>query len=201
MMIYDLAEVEDKGSYWEIVGVVQNNLSVNDLSKNFLKMSAVSGELTRKALLEGQEVRVYKPLLTNEVIPTELKFVLNKEDDIQNIRNSEIKRVRMLINPELASVSGLAYYGFMCLNNELADKGFFITESNREAKYLSILETGDEKLIEMLERYLNYRDEIGRVSALHKSFEGLRKDILNEEDPAKIVKMSNEFMDLFYSRF
>lgn len=201
MMIYDLAEVEDKGSYWEIVGVTQNNLSVNDLSKNFLKMSAVSGELTRKALFEGKEVRVYKPLTTSEVIPTELKFVQSKEDDIQNIRNSEIKRVRMLINPELASVSGLTYYGFMCLNNELADKGFFITESNREAKYLSILETGDEKLIEMLERYLNYRDEIARVSALHKSFEALRKDILNEEDPAKIVKMTNDFMDTFYSRF
>ena len=135
------------------------------------------------------------------VLESAMELVSIPENDLESLKKSEIKRVRMLINPELASVSGLAYYGFMCLNNELADKGFFITESNREAKYLSILETGDEKLIEMLERYLNYRDEIGRVSALHKSFEALRKDILNEEDPAKIVKMSNEFMDLFYSRF
>lgn len=201
MMLYDLAMVEDKGSYWEINGVTQNSLSTQDLGSHFLKLSAVSAEIMKKALLDGHEIRVYKPLIASEVIPTEIKVFSIPENDLESLKKSEIKRVRMLINPELASVSGLAYYGFMCLNNELADKGFFITESNREAKYLSILETGDEKLIEMLERYLNYRDEIGRVSALHKSFEVLRKDILNEEDPAKIVKMSNEFMDLFYSRF
>ncbi|MEG1313801.1 MAG: hypothetical protein RSD40_05755, partial [Bacilli bacterium] len=138
---------------------------------------------------------------TTEVIPTEIRVLKTDENDITSLRGATIKRVRMLVNPELASVSGLTYYGFMCLNNELADKGFFITEENREAKYLAILETGDEKMIEKLEQYLNYRDEISRVSALHKSFEALRKNILNEEDPEVIVKTANDFMDTYYSRF
>lgn len=201
MMMYDLAMVEDRGSYWDVTGVTHNTLSVQDLESHLLKLSAVSAEIIKKALVEGNEVRVYKPLTASEVIPTDIKVLKVKEDDIVAFRNATIKRVRMIVNPELASVSGLSYYGFMCLNNELADKGFFITEENREAKYLAILETGDEKLIEKLEQYLNYRDEIARVSALHKKFEALRKDILNEEDMEKIAKMANDFMDDYYSKF
>ena len=200
-MMYDLAMVDDHGSYWEVNGVTQNTLSTQDLESHYLKLSAVSGEIIKKALLEGNGIRIYKPLATSEVIPTEIRVLKTDESDIASIRGATIKRVRMLVNPELASVSGLTYYGFMCLNNELADKGFFITEENREAKYLAILETGDEKMIEKLEQYLNYRDEISRVSALHKSFEALRKNILNEEDPEVIVKIANDFMDTYYSRF
>lgn len=201
MMIYDLAMVDDRGSYWEVNGVTQNTLSTQDLESHYLKLSAVSGEIIKKALQEGDAVRIYKPLIANEVIPTEIKIIRNDETNLESVQNAYIKRVRMLVNPELASVSGLTYYGFMCLNNELADKGFFITESNREAKYLSILETGDEKLIEMLEEYLNYRDEISRVSALHKSFESFRKTVLAEDCTKNIEKLANDFMDSYYARF
>ena len=200
-MLYDLAMVDDRGSYWEVNGVTPNTLSNLDLDANFLKLSAVSSEIIKKAMTDGDAVRIYKPLFAKEVIPTDIKIIKNDESDIQSVQNATIKRVRMLVNPELASVSGLTYYGFMCLNNELADKGFFITEDNREAKYLAILETGDEKMIEKLEQYLNYRDEISRVSALHKRFEELRKNILNEDNSEVITKIANDFMDDYYSRF
>ena len=52
-----------------------------------------------------------------------------------------------------------------------------------------------------LEQYLNYRDEISRVSALHKRFEELRKNILNEDNSEVITKIANDFMDDYYSRF
>lgn len=42
----------------------------------------------------------------------------------------------------------------------LADRGFIITDDNREEKYLEILETGNEELIDLLENYLVIRDEI-----------------------------------------
>lgn len=201
MMMYDVALVEDRGSYWEIQGVTQNSLNNIDNEFKYLKLSAVAGKIIKDALNDGHIVRVHKPLFASEVIPREVKIIKVAEDDIEEFKQAQIKRVRMLINPELASVSGLAFYGFICLNNELADKGFFITDQNRESKYLSILETGDEKLIAKLEDYLNYRDEISRVASLHKKFEKFRKDMKEETEKEKIQKIADDFMEDFYSRY
>lgn len=201
MMIYDVAMVEDHGSYWDVQGVTQNSFDTVDKENKYLKLSAVSAKLIQDAIAAGHVVRVTKPLRSMEVLPSEVKILKVKEGDLDALKDSHIKRVRMLINPELASTSGLTFYGFICLNNELADKGYFITDSNRESKYLSILETGNEKLIALLEDYLNYRDEIARVANLHKLFEQFRKDIKNETSPESIQQLADAFMETFYSRF
>ena len=201
MMIYEVASVEDRGSYWYVTGVTESSLFTADTKENFLKLSYVSAKLIKDAIVAGHEVRIGKPLRGAEVLPADVKILKTEVDDIVSIKENAIKRVRMLINPEMASTSGLTFYGFMCLNNDLADKGIFITDENRESKYLSILETGDEKLIGKLEEYLNYRDEIARVASLHKAFEQFRKDVNNETDENAITKLSDEFMETFYSRF
>lgn len=201
MMIYEVAAVEDRGSYWSVSGVTEQSFATAETTERYLKLSAVSTKLIKDAILAGHEVRINKPLQFNEVLPNEVKVIKVAQDDIVSIKESAVKRVRLLINPELASVSGLTFYGFICLNNELADKGFFITDQNREKKYLEILETGDEKLIEKLETYLNYKDEIARVSHLNTKFMEFRKKINEEADAAKINKLADDFLDMFYAGF
>lgn len=201
MMIYDVAMVEDRGSYWEIQGITQNSLNNIDNEYKYLKLSAVAAKLMKDALVEGSIVRVHKPLLANEVLPREVKIIKIAEDDIEEFKNAQIKRVRVLINPELANLSGLTLYRFMCLNNELADKGFFVTDENRESTYLKILETGNEKMIAKLEDYLNARDEVARVSALHKKFDAFRMALRGETCKEKIQKAADDFMEAFYQGF
>lgn len=201
MLIYELASVEDRGSYWNVTGVTKNTFESVDKEAKYLKLSHAASKIIQDALVEGHEVRVIKPLSVDEVLPGEVQVLKIAEDDIAAFRNSAIRRVRMVVNPEFVSVSGLSFYGFICLNNELADKGFFITDENRESKYLAILETGDEKLIAKLEDYLNYRDEIGRTAAFYKSFEEFRRNVNNETDKDKITKLADDFLEVFYSRF
>jgi hypothetical protein len=201
VLIYELASVEDRGSYWTVTGLTTNGLDTVDQEEKHLKLSHSAYKIIQDAIMKGHEVRVIKPLQVNEVLPGEVKIVEVEEDDIVAFRNSAIRRVRMVVNPEFVSVSGLSFYGFICLNNELADKGFFITDENRESKYLAILETGDEKLIAKLEDYLNYRDEIGRTAAFYKSFEEFRRNVNNETDKDKITKLADDFLEVFYSRF
>lgn len=201
MMLYEVASVEDRGPYWLVTGVTEHSFATADAKESYLRLSHVSAKIIKDAILAGHEVRVIKPLRTTEVIPSEIKIIKIKEDDISAVRESAIKRVRTLINPELASVSGFTFYGFICLNNELAEKGFFITDQNREKKYLEILETGDEKLIEKLETYLNYKDEIARVSHLNTKFNEFRKKVNDSTDPAEINKLADEFMEMFYAGY
>lgn len=201
MMVYEVASVEDRGSYWFVTGVTEHSFATAETKEQYLKLSHVSAKLIKDALLAGHEVRISKPLMGVEVIPAEIKIYKIREDDIVSVRDSAIKKVRMLVGPEIVSVTGLTFYGFICLNNELADKGFFITDYNREKKYLEILETGDEKLIEKLETYLNYKDEIARAAHLNEKFNNFRKKVNEETNLENIPKIVDDFLEKFYAGF
>jgi chromatin segregation and condensation protein Rec8/ScpA/Scc1 (kleisin family) len=107
----------------------------------------------------------------------------------------------MLVTPDLAKISGFALYGFIILNNDLSNAGYFITNDNREEKYLEILETGDEKLIQKLEDYLNYKDEIEAVAQLERKFATFRTEVRAAATPEEIVEIEQRFLERFYATF
>ena len=63
----------------------------------------------------------------------------------------------------------------------LADAGFFITDENREEKYIEIIETGDEKLITLLEEYITVKDDMNNLK-WHKQEMNKKLKKLNELD-------------------
>jgi hypothetical protein len=48
---------------------------------------------------------------------------------------------------------------YIYITIELASKGYFITDTNREEKYIEILNSGDANLLDLLEKYLSIYDE------------------------------------------
>jgi len=72
----------------------------------------------------------------------------------------------------IVGVSDLIHYiDFIDTNNILNSRGFFITDDNKEEKYLEILETDDEDLIDTLERFLVSKDKLGLVKTARIEFE------------------------------
>ncbi len=195
-MIYELAIVIDKGSYWEVTDVSQNTLDdVANKDERILKLSYMAYEAIKEALVSGdKKVTIPKTLQTAEVLPGEVNVVDIDTDDITNVRLAQIARVRMLITPALASISALTSYSWIMLNNELNAKGYFIYDGNREEVYLSILETGDDVLIAKLEEYLNFKDEIARVAQLNTKFSNVIKDIMAIETKVSIVALADNFI-------
>jgi hypothetical protein len=195
-MIYELAIVIDKGSYWEVTDVSQNTLDdVANKDERILKLSYMAYEAIKEALVSGdKKVTIPKTLQTAEVLPGEVNVVDIDTDDITNVRLAQIARVRMLITPALASISALTSYSWIMLNNELNAKGYFIYDGNREETYLTILETGDDVLIAKLEEYLNFKDEIARVAQLNTKFSNVIKDIMAIETKVSIVALADNFI-------
>jgi len=203
-MIYELALVQDRGSHWFVTNVTKNTLdNLADKEEKVLKLSYMSYELIKQALLSGKKVHIQKTALrTNEVLPGEFEILdFEKTDILSEYRDSAITKVRMLVTPELAKISGFSLYGFIVLNNDLSNAGYFITNDNREEKYLEILETGDEQLIQKLEDYLNYKDEIEQLSSLERRFSQFRKDVLECDSKEKIEVLERNFLEKFYSGF
>ena len=202
-IIYDLATVQDRGSHWFVTNVTQNTLDNQaDKDEKILRLSYMSHQLIKPALAEGKKVHVHKTLQTGEVLPGEFDIIdLKESDPIQESRDASTIKIRMLVTPDLAKISGFALYGFIVLNNDLAANGYFITNENREEKYLEILETGDEKLIAKLEDYLNYKDEIESVASLERKFQAFRAEIKEAVSVEAIKEIEERFLERFYSNF
>jgi hypothetical protein len=203
-MIYDLAVVEDRGPYWRVVNVQQNTLDNQATTEErVLRLSYMTGRLMTEALLAGKAVHIPKSTLrTTEVLPGDFTVIdLAETDELQEARNAAIIKVRMLVTPEISKISGFALYGFIILNNDLSANGYFITNENREEKYLEILETGDEKLIQKLEDYLNYKDEIEAIAQLERKFSAFRSEIKTAATVEEVQEIEARFLERFYASY
>lgn len=69
-------------------------------------------------------------------------------------------KVRGILGDDLIAFTLLDFVIFMQLNNSFAARGIFITDKNKEEKYIEIIETGDENLIQDLEQYIMLLDNI-----------------------------------------
>ena len=202
-LIYDLAIVQDRGPHWQVTNVTKNTFdSLADREESLLKLNSATYEIIKRALLSNKIVRIKKTLSANEVMPWEAEIIdLGETDPLQDARSSAITKIRMLVTPDLAKISTMAIYGFTVLNNDLANAGYFITNDNREEKYLEILETGDEKLISKLEDYLNYKDEIEAVAQLERKFTAFRGEVRNANSIEEVTKIQERFLERFYSTY
>jgi len=94
----------------------------------------------------------------------------------------------------VVNTSDLVYYvDFIDTNNILNSRGFFITDDNKEEKYLEILETGDEDLIDTLEKFLISKDKLGPIKTARDEFETIIDDLKyadeNNEDDLKQIEL------------
>lgn len=183
------------GGYNRVVGLT---LNINDTSlkenEKLVNLSFVAYKMIDNAILSNTNVYTNEYIHGNEVQPWEVSII--DTPGVEAYKKSSIIKIRTLINPIISKISGLALYGFMVLNNELNSKGYFIYEDNREETYLKILETGDEELIDKLEKYLNYKDEIERVSQLERQFSEVIENINNTNEINDVINIENDFMSI-----
>lgn len=203
-LVYELAVVEDHGSHWAVTNVTKNSLdNLANRDEKYLKLSYVAYKTISDALMAGKQVTITKSLMTDEVLPFEVTVLDASEtvDPLVAAKNASIIKIRMLVTPELSKIAGLTLYGFIVLNNDLTTRGYFITDTNREEQYLAILETGDEKLVDVLEQYLNYRDEIDRVAQLERRFSAFKKSVMDASTADEVRTLEEQFLVNFYATF
>ena len=63
-------------------------------------------------------------------------------------------KARGIFGDDLLTFYLIDFVSLMMINNKFASKGIFITDDNKEESYIKIIETGDDTLINDLEKYL-----------------------------------------------
>lgn len=157
MKVFAMASVRNTGDYYEIVSVTTNQEQYLEQGDQYINMALTAGEDAKSALSVGKRVFVPKNL-ANEI--TSMDLIIGDTDELEKKRLSLLFRARGSMTQAAAQLRAFDFFEFTMCNNHLASKGFFITDNNREEVYIQIINSGDEKIIETLERYLNLLDRI-----------------------------------------
>lgn len=196
MIKYNFVEVVDCGFHYNIKNILANTVDFGtDTNKeNFLPLSTVAHRMIKEALNNNQSVKIKKPIMANEVLPFDL-IITDETDNIKVIQNSALINAKSLITPEITKESGYTMYEFMVYHDEMQEAGYIITDKNREEKYMEIIETDDNDLIELLEKYLECKDKIARGFFIKKRYDQLVVDMKRTKDKESIDLLYNNFID------
>jgi len=166
----------EKDKSYDIIFCRASNLkNYTNFEENIetIEINGKDENIVNSCLLINGNIKIDKE--TRKLIDYPKKYYDIKIEDF-----NKIQIIRKIINKSedfLSKLKMINAIELMLLNNELADKGFTITDANREEKYLEILEKEDKELLDLLERYLELKDIISplifKSKMVHKEIEKL----------------------------
>ena len=100
-------------------------------------------------------------------------------------------KARGIMGDDLLIFKLVDFISLMLIQNKFMDKGIFITENNKEECYIKIIETGDESLINELERFITLRDDIKKIEAQKQEYIDIISKLqqLNNKDDEEAVNL------------
>lgn len=120
-------------------------------------------------------------------------FSIEQRTTLQRYKRRTLHRVRSIFSLHLTHIGGMTFFHYLNSFARLAAEGYFITDANREEKYLEIIATNDEVLISMLEAYLNAYDLIEPVANMWINLKTFEDDIALATNKAEVDDASQLF--------
>jgi len=105
-----------------------------------------------------------------ELINDESKEDEQIEEDLQNKKIQYKYEARKCIN-DRTQMSSFVLFNFIKLDDKLKLNGFIVTDENREDKYLEVVNSGDENIIEILSEYLDAYDELQKLNIYYERYQ------------------------------
>jgi hypothetical protein len=85
-------------------------------------------------------------------------------------------KARGVMGDDLLIFKLVDFVSYIMINNKFLNKGIIITDDTKEEGYIKIIESGDESLINDLEKYIELRDSIKVIESQKTEY----SDIINK---------------------
>ena len=154
--------------------------------KKFVKLDAETALKVRDTISAGHDVLFTPSQIKNSHTLTVEDLEIIEKTGFEVEKQTEIFKIRNKITDTMAIMSVIDIYGFHSCYSKLLTKGYNITDDNREEKYLEIINTGDNDLLELLETYIELKDKIDLTSMKYMR---LKKAIDNIEATTTSVQL------------
>ncbi len=147
------------------------------------------------ALAKKKDVFIPKNI-TNPL--TEKELIIEEATDL--VKASKLAaaiQTKQFVSNRLGGLCMFDFFDFTILNNQLIAAGHVITTINREEVYLEVINSGDDKLINILEKYLEKLDKISEYEAIYRQWEVFATDL----DSIKTESEVKTRVDAFYGSY
>ena len=139
---FELLLVKDQGDFWEVIGITYSNALSVDQTCSVLKASLLAIEKCREALKVGKVVKISKQYEFVEVLPHDL--IIEDLDGIALKKRLTLQNIQSQMHQNIIAVCVIDAMEFLQTYMQLLNAGIFITDENREDKYLEIIEKSQE---------------------------------------------------------
>ena len=172
----------DTTKYIEVTEELYNFVGTVDLAINTVKYPTGTTELTKEILITNS------PNVFDNVENVDTLSII-KLKSIQQAKNELLTRVDF--------TTLMDYHTFTIINNELILAGYTIIDSNREEKYLEIINTSDSELISKLEKYLEAYDRLSQ----HRSWYLIYTKTISQINSATTTSEVEGFLNTYLEQF
>jgi hypothetical protein len=144
------------------------------------------------AIVAGKKVRL-------KAKANEKKILGDGDFVIVNVASKEIKRKKLMemlsaeSQQSVGLVSAIDFFEYLELFVQFLEKGIYITNKNREEKYLEVINTGDVDTIAALERYLEIRDNTLTAVNSYKNTKSAMKRAFTAKTEKEIDVVYDEY--------
>ena len=140
-LIETIRAVNDGGT-WLVIGTTTLPAPALGLGEHSLKATLFCIDKVKRLLSEGKEVRIPHIVPGQEVREEDL--MVDVGDDLERRRNSAISEVYALTGQNAMEFNVLDSMDYLDAYMKLLAAGIFITDKNREDKYLEIIQRSQE---------------------------------------------------------
>lgn len=179
-----LFNVADRGDKYEVISINTNEIAYAGMRDDILEVPSWEVyETVARNLNEGK--KVYIPKLLDQFLDVS-DLVIEELDPLDTAKQTAIIKARDLIYTARINKLAIAkFYRFFILSHYFADKGIFITEENRENKYLEIINSAaqledpdaSEAMIANLEEYINLLDSLSEIKNILKDLDAFIESV------------------------
>lgn len=189
-----MIELKDASASNEILGILPYDSRHIMEGNKYIPIPAKVAEAIIDPLRKGYQVKVSDRLKEDKNGSVSLEdFEVKKPSEFEELRCQEISRTYDRFGATISKQSILRHYIYFATAILLSERGFLITDDNREEKYLEIINTGDEFLLKTLEDYLEARDNLTTLAISYKEFQEYVRRVQAAETIEDIEKIKEDF--------
>lgn len=120
-------------------------------------------------------------------------FDIIEIDEFERIKKEYIMKLNGHANSQMAFITSLEIFEYLNLFSIFAEKGIFITETNQEESYLEILASGDDQMLENLEKFLDVKEKLLRIQNVRNRLRKAVNQISDAETKEDILKIYDSY--------
>lgn len=198
----------DRNIQWEVVRTetaMMDTLNLEELDYKLMDIDSFAVyEYINENLRDGKIVYIPK-YLEGELTVDKVIIAEDENPLILYKRTCIIKLKDYVYNLRLTPEYILDMYRFIVINNWMIANGYFITNENREEKYMEIItsiseiedEEESEAKINKLEQYLNLMDKLASDNNIIISMDEAVANIIKAEASDEVTYIFNSYMAQF----